>query len=153
MKKLFLTACVFEACILPLRASVGTPSAPAMPAHGDGTAMWATPDPHEDSGLTWYQVMGILALCGGTCGGGFLWGKSRNVKIEPQPLTVEMKRDFVTREEFEKHRTSIGDQLVRTHKRIDELARPVAEMSGTLDRVAKTQDTILELLMKGANKA
>ncbi|MDO5472677.1 MAG: hypothetical protein Q4F35_05005, partial [Akkermansia sp.] len=60
-------------------------SAKASPTQA---AMWAAPAPEEDSGLSWQQVMGIVMLCGACGGGGMLWQKARQVKIEPQPLEV-----------------------------------------------------------------
>ena len=116
-------------------------------APSDGTAMWAAPAPEEDSGLTWQQVMGIVMLCGGCCGGGVLWQKARQVKIEPQPLEVAMSKDYVTRSEFEDYRKQVGGDFERVHKRLDTVMPAVAEIKGELKQIAQKQTQILDLLL------
>lgn len=116
-------------------------------APSDGTAMWAAPAPEEDSGLTWQQVMGIVMLCGGCCGGGVLWQKARQVKIEPQPLEVAMSKDYVTRSEFEDYRKQVASDIERIHKRLDTVMPAVAEIKGELKQIAQKQTQILDLLL------
>lgn len=116
-------------------------------APSDGTAMWAAPAPEEDSGLTWQQVMGIVMLCGGCCGGGVLWQKARQVKIEPQPLEVAMSKDYVTRSEFEDYRKQVSGDFERVHKRLDTVMPAVAEIKGELKQIAQKQTQILDLLL------
>lgn len=121
------------------------------PQQGDGTAMWsaAAPKPEDDSGLTWQQVMGIVMLCGGCCGGGVLWQKARQVRIEPQPLEVQMSKDYVTRSEFEDYRKQVGGDFERVHKRLDTVMPAVAEIKGELKQIAQKQTQILNLLLNG----
>ena len=116
-------------------------------APSDGTAMWAAPAAEEDSGLTWQQVMGIVMLCGACGGGGMLWQKARQVKIEPQPLEVQMSKDYVTRSEFEEYRKQVGGDFERVHKRLDTVMPAVAEIKGEMHRLAVVQEKILELLL------
>ncbi len=118
-------------------------------APSDGTAMWAAPAPEEDSGLTWQQVMGIVMLCGACGGGGMLWQKARQVKIEPQPLEVQMSPDYVTRSEFEEYRKQVASDIERIHKRLDTVMPAVAEIKGEMHRLAVVQEKILELLLNG----
>lgn len=118
-------------------------------APSDGTAMWAAPAPEEDSGLTWQQVMGIVMLCGGCYGGGALWQKARQVKIEPQPLEVQMSKDYVPRSEFEEYRKQVALNFDRVHKRLDTVMPAVAEIKGEMHRLAVVQEKILELLLNG----
>lgn len=118
-------------------------------APSDGTAMWAAPAPEEDSGLTWQQVMGIVMLCGACGGGGMLWQKARQVKIEPQPLEVQMSKDYVTRSEFEEYRKQVASDIERVHKRLDTVMPAVAEIKGEMHRLAVVQEKILELLLNG----
>lgn len=119
------------------------------PQQGDGTAMWAAaaPKPEDESGLTWQQVMGIVMLCGACGGGGMLWQKARQVKIEPQPLEVQMSKDYVTRSEFEEYRKQVGGDFERVHKRLDTVMPAVAEIKGELKQIAQKQTQILDLLL------
>ena len=114
-------------------------------------AMWAAaaPKPEDESGLTWQQVMGIVMLCGGCCGGGVLWQKARQVKIEPQPLEVQMSKDYVTRSEFEDYRKQVAGDIERVHKRLDTVMPAVAEIKGELKQIAQKQTQILNLLLNG----
>lgn len=120
-------------------------------APSDGTAMWAAaaPKPEDESGLTWQQVMGIVMLCGACGGGGMLWQKARQVKIEPQPLEVQMSKDYVTRSEFEDYRKQVGSDIERVHKRLDTVMPAVAEIKGELKQIAQKQTQILNLLLNG----
>lgn len=121
-------------------------SAKASPTQA---AMWTAPAPEEDSGLTWQQVMGIVMLCGGCCGGGVLWQKARQVKIEPQPLEVAMSKDYVTRSEFDEYRKQVALNFDRVHKRLDTVMPAVAEIKGEMHRLAVVQEKILGLLLNG----
>ena len=118
-------------------------------APSDGTAMLAAPAPEEDSGLTWQQVMGIVMLCGACGGGGMLWQKARQVNIEPQPLEVQMSKDYVTRSEFDDYRKQVGGDFERVHKRLDTVMPAVAEIKGELKHIAQKQTQILNLLLNG----
>ena len=122
-------------------------------APSDGTAMWAAPAPEEDSGLTWQQVMGIVMLCGACGGGGMLWQKARQVKIEPQPLEVQMSPAYVTRSEFEEYRKQVASEIERVHKRLDTVMPAVAEIKGEMHRLAVVQEKILGLLLNGKASA
>ena len=125
-------------------------SAKATPTQA---AMWAAPAPEEDSGLTWQQVMGIVMLCGACGGGGMLWQKARQVKIEPQPLEVQMSKDYVTRSEFEDYRKQVASDIERVHKRLDTVMPAVAEIKGELKQIAQKQTQILNLLLNGKASA
>lgn len=151
MKKILHTValCVVIGCTGPtLGAGADTPAG-RYTQQGDGTAMWAAaaPKPEDDSGLTWQQVMGIVMLCGGCCGGGMLWQKARQVRIEPQPLEVAMSKDYVTRSEFEDYRKHVGGDFERVHKRLDTVMPAVAEIKGELTQIAQKQTQILDLLL------
>lgn len=119
-------------------------SAKASPTQA---AMWAAPAPEEDSGLSWQQVMGIVMLCGACGGGGMLWQKARQVKIEPQPLEVKTHPDFVTKHEFDAYKEEVRDNFKGVHARINTTATTLAEMQGKLDMIAANQDKILKLLL------
>lgn len=110
----------------------------------------AAPDMHEDSGLTWYQVAGLLALLGG--GGALGWQgckKMNAIRVEPQPLEVQLSKDYVTRSEFEDYRKQVSGEIENVHKRLDNVTPAVAQMQGKLDMIAANQDKILNLLMTG----
>lgn len=151
------------------------------PTYGDGTAL-VPPAPEADSGLTWQQVGGIVLLCS-ACGGGgaFLGRRTRSsVRLEQQPLKVELRRDFVSRTEFDNFcarnskdlnalrasmekaatredldnlRTQNNKELRDLHARVDNIAPAVAEVRGELKRIASTQETILRLLLNGKQTA
>lgn len=139
--------CVVIGCTGSVMGAGADTPAGRYPQQGDGTAMWAAPAPEEDSGLTWQQVMGIVLLGGGCCGGGVLWQKARQVKIEPQPLEVAMSKDYVTRSEFEDYRKQVGGDFERVHKRLDTVMPAVAEIKGELKQIAQKQTQILDLLL------
>ena len=153
MKKNFreVALCVVIGCTgSVMGAGAGAENTPGRyEAPSDGTAMWAAPKAEEASGLTWQQVMGIVMLCGGCCGGGVLWQKARQVKIEPQPLEVAMSKDYVTRSEFEDYRKQVGGDFERVHKRLDTVMPAVAEIKGELKQIAQKQTQILNLLLNG----
>ncbi|MGN0867948.1 MAG: hypothetical protein ACI4O9_00275 [Akkermansia sp.] len=146
MKTIFpVIACVML-CIGSAWADADTGS---LSTRGDGTALWAPPQQDEDSGLTWKQVMGIVLLCGGACGGGVLWQRARQVHIEPQPLEVQLRKDYVTRCEFDDYRKQVGDDFERVHNRLDMVMPAVAEIKGEIKHIAQTQTQILNLLLNG----
>ena len=153
MKKILHTValCVVIGCTGSVMGAGADTPAGRYPQQGDGTAMWAAaaPKPEDDSGLTWQQVMGIVMLCGGCYGGGALWQKARQVKIEPQPLEVQMSKDYVPRSEFEEYRKQVALNFDRVHKRLDTVMPAVAEIKGEMHRLAVVQEKILELLLNG----
>ena len=153
MKKIFrvVALCVVIGCTGSVMGAGADTPAGRYPQQGDGTAMWAAaaPKPEDESGLTWQQVMGIVMLCGGCYGGGALWQKARQVKIEPQPLEVQMSKDYVTRSEFEEYRKQVALNFDRVHKRLDTVMPAVAEIKGEMHRLAVVQEKILELLLNG----
>ena len=159
MKKIFrvVALCVVIGCTGSVMGAGADTPAGRYPQQGDAggsakasptqAAMWAAPAPEEDSGLTWQQVMGIVMLCGACGGGGMLWQKARQVKIEPQPLEVQMSKDYVTRSEFEDYRKQVGGEIERVHKRLDTVMPAVAEIKGELKQIAQKQTQILDLLL------
>lgn len=151
MKKIFrvVALCVVIGCTGSVMGAGADTPAGRYPQQGDGTAMWAAaaPKPEDESGLTWQQVMGIVMLCGGCCGGGVLWQKARQVKIEPQPLEVKTHPDFVTKHEFDAYKEEVRDNFKGVHARINTTATTLAEMQGKLDMIAANQDKILKLLL------
>ncbi len=157
MKKIFrvVALCVVIGCTGSVMGAGADTPAGRYPQQGDGTAMWAAaaPKPEDESGLTWQQVMGIVMLCGGCYGGGALWQKARQVKIEPQPLEVAMSKDYVTRSEFEDYRKQVASDIERVHKRLDTVMPAVAEIKGEMHRLAVVQEKILELLLNGKASA
>ncbi len=157
MKKIFrvVALCVVIGCTGSVMGAGADTPAGRYPQQGDGTVMWAAaaPKPEDESGLTWQQVMGIVLLGGGCCGGGVLWQKARQVKIEPQPLEVAMSKDYVTRSEFEDYRKQVASDIERVHKRLDTVMPAVAEIKGEMHRLAVVQEKILELLLNGKASA
>lgn len=151
MKKIFrvVALCVVIGCTGSVMGAGAENTPGRYVAPSDGTAMWAAaaPKPEDESGLTWQQVMGIVMLCGGCYGGGALWQKARQVKIEPQPLEVAMSKDYVTRSEFEDYRKQVGGDFERVHKRLDTVMPAVAEIKGELKQIAQKQTQILDLLL------
>lgn len=126
-----------------------------LPSQAEETAP-ATPDMHEehsmqqDSGLTWYQIAGLLAALGTSTALGWQGCKKMNaIRIEPQPLEVAMSKDYVTRSEFEDYRKQVSGEIENVHKRLDNVTPAVAQMQGKLDMIAANQDKILNLLMTG----
>lgn len=163
MKKIFrvVALCVVIGCTGSVMGAGADTPAGRYTQQGDAgdyakasptqAAKWAAaaPKPEDESGLTWQQVMGIVMLCGGCCGGGVLWQKARQVKIEPQPLEVQMSKDYVTRSEFEDYRKQVGTDFERVHKRLDTVMPAVAEIKGELKQIAQKQTQILNLLLNG----
>ena len=71
------------------------------------------------------------------------------IRIEPQPLEVQLSKDYVTRSEFEDYRKQVSSEIENVHKRLDNVTPAVAQMQGKLDMIAANQDKILNLLMTG----
>ena len=102
----------------------------------------------EDSGLTWYQVAGVLALLGG--GGALGWTgckKMQAIRLEPQPLEVKHSAEYVTKHEFESYKGEVAKNFDRVHKRLDTVMPAVAEIKGEMHRMAVVQEKILELFL------
>ncbi len=139
---------LFVLSLCPLsRAEEPGPSSPKGYAE-PGTA--SGPGMHEDSGLTWYQIAGLLAAIGTATTLGWQGHKKMNaIRIEPQPLEVAMSKDYVTRSEFEDYRKQVSGEIENVHKRLDNVTPAVAQMQGKLDMIAANQDKILNLLMTG----
>ena len=107
------------------------------------------PGMHEDSGLTWYQVAGVLALLGG--GGALGWQgckKLNAIRIEPQPLEVKSIAECATRKELEDFKADVRADFRRVHNRIDNNDSATAEIKGQLAVIAKNQEKILNLLLQ-----
>ncbi len=107
----------------------------------------AAPDMHEDSGLTWYQVAGLLALLGG--GGALGWQgckKMNAIRVEPQPLEVKRMAESATRQELDDFKTEVRADLRRVHNRIDNNDRATAEIKGKLDVIAQNQQKLIDLI-------
>lgn len=108
-----------------------------------------TPALDEDSGLTWYQVAGVLALLGG--GGALGWQgckKMQAIRIEPQPLEVKRIDECATRKELDDFKADVRADFRRVHQRIDERSEDIAEVKGQLAVIAKNQEKILNLLLQ-----
>ena len=104
----------------------------------------------QDSGLTWYQVAGLIAALGTSTALGWRGCKKMNaIRIEPQPLEVQLSKDYVTRSEFEDYRKQVSSEIENVHKRLDNVTPAVAQMQGKLDMIAANQDKILNILMTG----
>lgn len=107
-------------------------------------------DMNENSGLTWYQVAGLLAAIGGSTALGWQGCKKMNaIRIEPQPLEVKAHPDYVSKHEFENYKEEVRDNFKGVHARINTTTTALAEMQGKLDMIAANQDKILNLLMTG----
>lgn len=103
----------------------------------------------EDSGLTWYQVAGVLALLGG--GGALGWQgckKMQAIRIEPQPLEVKKISECATRKELEDFKADVREDFRRVHNRIDSNDRATAEIKGKLDVTAQNQQKLIDLITK-----
>ena len=155
---LFVGVLVLVFCC-PLFGSTNDPSSPigyaeAGEVRGTNGNGLCPPDGREDSGLTWYQVAGVLALLGG--GGALGWTgckKMQAIRLEPQPLEVQMSKDYVTRSEFEEYRKQVASDIERVHQRLDAVMPAVAEIKGELKQIAQKQTQILNLLLNGKASA
>ncbi len=112
-----------------------------------------TPGLGEDSGLTWYQVAGVLALLGG--GGALGWTgckKLQAIRLEPQPLEVKSIDECATRKELDDFKADVREDFRRVHQRIDNSVEDIAEIKGEMKRIAINQEKILDLLLQRHDK-
>lgn len=120
---------------------------PLSRAEEPGTA--SGPGMHEDSGLTWYQIAGLLAAFGMATTLGWQGHKKMNaIRIEPQPLEVKRIAECATRKELEDFKADVREDFRRVHKRIDNNDSATAEIKGQLAVIAKNQEKILNLLLQ-----
>ena len=115
--------------------------------------VWAAdagaPDMNEDSGLTWYQIAGLLAAIGTATTLGWQGHKKMNaIRIEPQPLEVKRISECATRKELEDFKADVRADFRRVHNRIDNNDSATAEIKGQLAVIAKNQEKILNLLLQ-----
>ena len=152
---LFVVTLVLVFCC-PLFGSTNDPSSPIGYAeagevrgtNGNGGTL-CPPDGREDSGLTWYQVAGVLALLGG--GGALGWTgckKMQAIRLEPQPLEVKATPDYVTKREFEEYREEVRENFKGVHARINKNDASTAEIKGQLSVIAANQEKILNILLQ-----
>lgn len=103
----------------------------------------------QDSGLTWYQVAGLLAAIGGSTALSWQGRKKMNaIRIEPQPLEVKRIAECATRKELEDFKADVREDFRRVHNRIDNNDSATAEIKGQLAVIAKNQEKILNLLLQ-----
>ena len=120
---------------------------PLSRAEEPGTA--SGPGMHEDSGLTWYQIAGLLAAIGTATTLGWQGHKKMNaIRIEPQPLEVKRIAECATRKELEDFKADVREDFRRVHNRIDNNDSATAEIKGQLAVIAKNQEKILNLLLQ-----
>lgn len=149
MKRVFAALFVVTLVLVLCCPAFGSTNDEVRGTNGNSGGL-CPPEMNADSGLTWYQVAGVLALLGG--GGALGWTgckKMQAIRVEPQPLEVKLSKDYVTRSEFEDYRKQVGDDIASVHKRLDTVTPAVAQMQGKLDMIAANQDKILNLLMTG----
>ena len=116
---------------------------------GEQQAQCSAPDLHEDSGLTWYQIAGLLAAIGTATTLGWQGHKKMNaIRIEPQPLEVKRISECATRKELEDFKADVRADFRRVHNRIDNNDSATAEIKGQLAVIAKNQEKILNLLLQ-----
>ena len=120
---------------------------PQSRAEEPGTA--SGPGMHEDSGLTWYQIAGLLAAIGTATTLGWQGHKKMNaIRIEPQPLEVKRIAECATRKELDDFKTEVREDFRRVHNRIDSNDRATAEIKGKLDVIAQNQQKLIDLITK-----
>ncbi|MBR5878036.1 MAG: hypothetical protein IKY91_00690 [Akkermansia sp.] len=118
---------------------------PLSRAEEPGTA--SGPGMHEDSGLTWYQIAGLLAAIGTATTLGWQGHKKMNaIRIEPQPLEVKRIAECATRKELDDFKTEVREDFRRVHNRIDSNDRATAEIKGKLDVIAQNQQKLIDLI-------
>lgn len=118
---------------------------PQSRAEEPGTA--SGPGMHEDSGLTWYQIAGLLAAIGTATTLGWQGHKKMNaIRIEPQPLEVKRIAECATRKELDDFKTEVREDFRRVHNRIDSNDRATAEIKGKLDVIAQNQQKLIDLI-------
>lgn len=102
---------------------------------------------NEDSGLTWYQIAGLLAAFGMATTLGWQGHKKMNaIRIEPQPLEVKRIAECATRKELDDFKTEVREDFRRVHNRIDSNDRATAEIKGKLDMIAQNQQKLIDLI-------
>ena len=107
------------------------------------------PGMHEDSGLSWYQIAGLLAAFGTATALGWQGHKKMNaISIEPQPLEVKSISECATRKELEDFKTEVREDFRRVHQRIDNSVEDIAEIKGEMKRLAINQEKILDILLR-----
>lgn len=110
-------------------------------------------DMNENSGLTWYQVAGLLAALGTSTALGWQGCKKMNaIRIEPQPLEVKRIAECATRKELEDFKADVREDFRRVHQRIDNSVEDIAEIKGEMKRIAINQEKILDLLLQRHDK-
>lgn len=119
--------------------------------------VWAAdagaPDMNEDSGLTWYQIAGLLAAIGTATTLGWQGHKKMNaIRIEPQPLEVKRIAECATRKELEDFKADVRADFRRVHQRIDNSVEDIAEIKGEMKRIAINQEKILDILLQRHDK-
>lgn len=152
MRKIFIAiVMLFVLALCPLsRAEEPGPSSPKGYAEA-GTA--SGPGMHEDSGLTWYQIAGLLAAIGTATTLGWQGHKKMNaIRIEPQPLEVKRIAECATRKELEDFKADVREDFRRVHQRIDNSVEDIAEIKGEMKRIAINQEKILDLLLQRHDK-
>ena len=141
MRSIFFIVCLVMVLACPLWA--GEPS---------GAAEGQAPAEHcmqQDSGLTWYQVAGLLAAIGGSTALGWQGCKKMNaIRIEPQPLEVKSIAECATRKELEDFKADVREDFRRVHQRIDNSVEDIAEIKGEMKRIAINQEKILDILLR-----
>lgn len=149
MRKVFTAVFVVTLVLVLCCPAFGSTNDEVRGTNGNGGAL-CPPDMDADSGLTWYQIAGLLAAIGTATTLGWQGHKKMNaIRIEPQPLEVKMSKDYVTRSEFEDYRKQVGGDFERVHKRLDTVMPAVAEIKGELKHIAQKQTQILNLLLNG----
>lgn len=120
---------------------------PLSRAEEPGTA--SGPGMHEDSGLTWYQIAGLIAAIGTSTALGWQGCKKMNaIRIEPQPLEVKRIAECATRKELDDFKTEVREDFRRVHNRIDANDRATSEIKGKLDVIAQNQQKLIDLITK-----
>ena len=131
---------VLALCPLSRAEEPGTASGPGM--HEEHCMQ-------QDSGLTWYQVAGLLAAIGGSTALGWQGCKKMNaIRIEPQPLEVKSIAECATRKELEDFKADVRENFRRVHQRIDNSVEDIAEIKGEMKRIAINQEKILDILLR-----
>ena len=124
---------------------------PLSRAEEPGTA--SGPGMHEESGLTWYQIAGLLAAIGTATTLGWQGHKKMNaIRIESQPLEVKRIAECASRKELDDFKTEVREDFRRVHQRIDNSVEDIAEIKGEMKRIAINQEKILDILLQRHDK-
>lgn len=91
------------------------------------------------------QTVGLIiaSIIGSLITGGFVGKKvSDKVHVGPQPFVVEMKREFITRDEHNQFRAEMRADFIRMEGTINRMSDKVEtkhlELLATIERAAKT---------------